>query len=135
MLTCKFHFILYFYLPLKSCNFNYSNLLSLINNSFNIRHCNRQPWYLLKLTIYIKAKCLCEVIFFCIALVTYFIGHSPHLCWGLSLLLNFLKGGLKGSQFLVGVAGKEWGEFFRGGRFQFLHKKLKSGIFNDKRSL
>ena len=40
MLAWKFHFILYFYLPLELCNFNYSNLLLLINNSFDIRHCN-----------------------------------------------------------------------------------------------
>ena len=43
MLACKFHFIFYFYLPLKLCNFNYSNLLLLIKNSFDIRHCNQQP--------------------------------------------------------------------------------------------
>ena len=28
---------------LKSCNFNYSNLLLLIKNSIGIRHYNRQP--------------------------------------------------------------------------------------------
>ena len=43
-------------------------------------------------------------------------------------------GGLTPStpQFLVGVAGKEQCDFFRG--FQFLHKnnELKSEIFNDK---
>ena len=44
MLTCKFHFIFYFYLPLKLCSFNYSNLLLLIHNSFDIRHCNHQPY-------------------------------------------------------------------------------------------
>ena len=43
MLACKFHFIFYFYLPLKLCNFNHSNLLLLINDSFDIRHCNQQP--------------------------------------------------------------------------------------------
>ena len=30
MLACTFHFIFYFYLPLKSCNLNYINLLLLI---------------------------------------------------------------------------------------------------------
>ena len=98
MITCKFHFIFYFYSPLKSCNFNYSNLLLLINNSFGIRHCNHQPCShinLLKLTNYIKAKCLYEVIFF-----WYSIGylnhsvHSPISAGELSLLPNFQKGGL-----------------------------------------
>ena len=68
MLACKFDFIFYFYLLLKTCNFNYSNLLLLINFSFGKRHCNHQPqphqWYLLKLTYYIKVKCSYEVIFF-----------------------------------------------------------------------
>ena len=80
MLACKFDFILYFYLPLKTCNFNYSNLL-LINFSVRKRHCNHQPqphqWYLLKLTNYIKVKCLYEVIF-----LLYSIGcldHNMHL--------------------------------------------------------
>ena len=36
-LTCKFHFIFYFHL-LKSCNFNISDLLLLINNSVGVRH-------------------------------------------------------------------------------------------------
>ena len=100
MLACKFHFIFYFYLPLKSCNFNYSNLLLLINNSFGIRHCNHQPCShinLLKLTNYIKAKCLYEVIFF-----LYSIGYlnrvhpppPPISGGGLTFLPNFQKGGL-----------------------------------------
>ena len=41
MLACKFLFIFHFYF-LKSCNFNYSNLLLLINDSVSIRHCNHQ---------------------------------------------------------------------------------------------
>ena len=97
MLACKFHFIFYFYLPLKLCNFNYSNLLLLINNSFDIRHSNHQSP---------KAKCLFKVIFFLYSIG--YLDHSafPHFCWG----LNFQKGeGLTGSQFLVGVAGKERG--------------------------
>ena len=45
------------------------------------------------------------------------------------------RGGLTGPQLLEGVAGKEGGEFFQGG-LQFSHKnKLKSEIFNDKKSL
>ena len=86
MLAGNFQFIFYFYWPLKPCNFKYSNLLLLINNSVGIRHCNHQPFshisgsYLLKLKDYIKAKCLYEVILF-----LYSIGyldhsvHSPHL--------------------------------------------------------
>ena len=119
MLTCNFLFNFYFYSPLKSCNFNYSNLLLLINNSFGIRHCNHQPCShinLLKLINYIKGKCLHEVIFF-----FYSIGylnqsvHSPHFCWGVEPSAKFSeKGGLTGSQFLVGVARKEQGDFFRG---------------------
>ena len=61
-LACKFNFIFYFYL-LKSCHFNFSDLLLLINNSVGIRHCNYQPcshiygkWCLLKLTNFVKAK-------------------------------------------------------------------------------
>ena len=45
------------------------------------------------------------------------------------------RGGLAGTQLLEGVAGKEGGDFFQGG-LQFSHKnKLKSEIFNDKKSL
>ena len=77
MLACKFHFIFYFYLTLKTCNFNYGNLLLLINISVGKSHCNHQlqlhQWYLLKLTNYIKAKCLYEVIFF-----LYIIGYLDH---------------------------------------------------------
>ena len=124
MLACKFHFIFYFYLPLKSCNFSYSNLLLLINNSVGIRHCNHQPCshingsYLPKFTNYIKAKCLYEVISF-----LYSIGyldhsvHSPHLPFLLEgwAFYQILKtGGLTGPQLLIGVAGKEQGDFFQG---------------------
>ena len=54
---------------------------------------------------------------------------------GVSLQPNFQKGGgLTGPQLLEGVAGKEGVTFFRG--LQFSHKnKLKSEIFNDKKSL
>ena len=81
MVACKFYFIFYFYLPLKSCVFNYNNLLLLINISVDIIHCNHQPsshinnipW---KLTNYIKAKCLCEVIFFLYRID--YLDHSVH---------------------------------------------------------
>ena len=36
------YFIFYFHLR-KSCNFDYSDLLPLINNSVGINHCNHQP--------------------------------------------------------------------------------------------
>ena len=130
MLACKFHFIFYFYLPLKSCNFNYSNLLLLINNSVGIRHCNHQPCihiigsYMLKLTDYVRAKCLYEIIF-----ILYSIGYldhsvdSPHplnppfLLEGWAFYQILKNGSLTGPQFLMGVAGG-----FRG--LQFLHKKI-----------
>ena len=125
-LTCKFHFIFYFYSSLKSCNFNYINLLLLIKNSFSIRHCNYQPCShinLLKLTNYVKAKCLYEVIFF-----LYNIGylnhsvHSPHFCWGIQPSTKFSKrGALQNLNFQGEFLGK-WEVAFSQ-RFQFLHKK------------
>ena len=50
---------------------------------------------------------------------------------------NFQKGGggLAGPQILEGVARKEGGDFFQERCLQFSHKKLKSEIFNDKKSL
>ena len=67
----------------------------------------------------------------------YSIGYLDHSTFPLFLLGRgeggggwayykiFKKGGLAGSQFLVGVTGKERGDFFRqGGGFQFLHKKI-----------
>ena len=124
MLAVKFHFIFYFYLLLKSCNFNYSNLLLLINNPVGIRHCNHQPCshisgsYLLKLTNYIKAKCLYEVIFilYSIRYLDHSV-HSPHppfVLEGWGFFQIFKNGGLTGPQFLMGVAGKEQGDFFQG---------------------
>ena len=137
MLACKFHFIFYFYLPLKTCNFNYSNLLLLINISVGKRHCNHQlqphQWYLLKLTNYIKAKCLYEVIFFLYS-IGYF-DHSVHsrphphttprfLLEGWAFYQILKNGCSTGSQFLMGIAGKKQSDFFQGGRgLQFLHKK------------
>ena len=62
--------------------------------------------------------------------------HSPISTGG----LNFQKGaggGLTGSQFLVGVAGKERGVFGkeRGVSSFYIKNKWNSEIFNDKRSL
>ena len=57
-------------------------------------------------------------------------------CWGegLNLQPNFQKGrGLAGPQLLEGFAEKE-GVTFLGG-CNFRKKKLKSEIFNDKKSL
>ena len=116
MLTCKFHFIFYFYPPLKSLNFNYNNMLLLTSNSLGIRHCNHQRCSrtnLLKLTNYIKAKCLCEVICFLYsnAHLNHSV-HSPNFCWGIEPSTKFSKtggwgGGLIGSQLLVGDADKK----------------------------
>ena len=47
----------------------------------------------------------------------------------------FKKGGLTGPQLLEGVAGKEGGDFFQGGCNFHIKNKLKSEIFNDKKSL
>ena len=90
--------------------------------------------------LYKSYKCLYEVIFF-----SYSIGylnhsvHSPPIsAGGLSLLPNFQKGGLTGSQFLVGLLGKTEVTFTGGGRGRwssFYIKKIKFEIFNDKRSL
>ena len=57
---------------------------------------------------------------------------------GLNLQLNFQKGCLIGPQLLEGIAGKEGMPFFRGGREDcnfHIKNKLKSEIFNDKKSL
>ena len=53
---------------------------------------------------------------------------------------TFKKGDLTGSQLLEGVAGKEEGDFFQGGRGGggcncHIKNRLKSEIFNDKKSL
>ena len=66
-------------------------------------------------------------------------GFNPLSARGLNLQQNFQKeGGLTGSQLLVGVAGKEGGDFFQrinGGCNFRIKNKLKSEIFNDKKSL
>ena len=65
--------------------------------------------------------------------------HPPRLSaggGGLSLLPNFQKGGLAGPPFLEGGCWKRGGYFFQGRGCNFSAKnKLKSGMFNDKRSL
>ena len=50
------------------------------------------------------------------------------------LQLNFQKGGLIGSQFLEGVAGKEGLTFVKGGCSFSINNQLKSDIFNDKKA-
>ena len=40
-----------------------------------------------------------------------------------------------GCQFLEGVAGKEWGDLFQRGCSFYMKIKLKSEIYNDKKSL
>ena len=42
---------------------------------------------------------------------------------------------MAGSQFLKGVTGKEWGDFFQRGCSFYIKNKLKSEIYNDKKSL
>ena len=81
--------------------------------------------------------------FSCIVLVTLIIVCIPppslppnDFCWRIEPSTKFSKMGVRQDLFLMGVAGKEQGDFFQGRGLQFLHKKkLKSEIFNDKRSL
>ena len=51
----------------------------------------------------------------------------------LSLQPNFKKGGLTGPQLLERGCWEKGGDFFQG--VQLSHSKLKSEIFNDKKSL
>ena len=64
---------------------------------------------------------------------------TPHLSaggGGVETPTKFSKrGGLTGPQLLEGVAGKEGGDFFQGGCNFHIKNKLKSEIFNDKKSL
>ena len=109
MLACKFHFIFYFYLPLKTCNFNYSNLLLLINISVGKRHCNHQP-----------------------------CSHINGICWssllmgGWALFQIFKKGGTwQDLRFWMGLMEKRDVTFFRESCSCYIKNKLKSEIFND----
>ena len=141
--ACKFHFIVYFYLPLKSCNFNYSSYL-LLNKQFcrykTLSSPTLQPhqWYLLKLTTDVKAKYLYEVKLFLYSIG--YLDHSVHpplqICWGVKPSTKFSKGDLTGSQFLETVAREERSNPFQEGSWSFyIKRKLKSEILNDKRSL
>ena len=63
--------------------------------------------------------------------------HSvkPSFCWGVEPPTKFSErggGSLTGSQFLVGVAGKEGLTFFRLCNF-YIKNNLKSEIFNDEK--
>ena len=64
------------------------------------------------------------------------MGTPPFFAGGVEPPTKFSKrGGLTGPQLLEGVAGKEGVTLIRRG-LQFSHKnKLKSEIFNDKKSL
>ena len=60
----------------------------------------------------------------------------PFLLGGLNLLPNFHKGGAwQDLNFETGVAGKEGRNFFQEGLQFYKKNKLKSAIFNDKKSL
>ena len=73
---------------------------------------------------------------FCLAFFFKKIDHN-FIVWALLFLgkpSKFSKSeSLVGFQFLEELAAKDKVTFFRG--FQFLHKKLKSDIFNNKKSL
>ena len=63
----------------------------------------------------------------------------PHFLQGVDSPTTFSKrGDLEGSQFLEEVAGKERGDYFHGGWGEggsfYIKNKLKSAIFNDKKS-
>ena len=60
---------------------------------------------------------------------------TPLSAGGLNLLPNFQKGVLAGLQLWEGVTGKEGVTFFRGGCNFYKKTKLKSEIFNGKKSL
>ena len=102
-------------------------MLLLTNNSLGIRHCNHQRCSrtnLLKLTNYIKAKCLCEVI--CFLYSNAYLNHSahcPHFCWGIEPFTKFSKRRhLTGSQLLVGVADKKSEVTFSGDSSFYIKK-------------
>ena len=68
----------------------------------------------------------CKYSFFLIKWFQYTTFHSVHP--------PFCKGGFTGPQFLEGVDEKEGSDLFDWVGLQFLRKKLKSEIFNDKKS-
>ena len=55
--------------------------------------------------------------------------------WALDQFFKKGAGGLAGSQFLEGVAGKEERDFFQGGCNIYIKNNLKSQIFNYKKCL
>ena len=75
----------------------------------------------------------------CITQTSKYIVCTPYLSAreGVEPPTKFSKSGdLKRPQMLEGVAENEWVTFFRGRELQFSHEnKLKSEIFNDKKSL
>ena len=85
-------------------------------------------WCLLKLTKYIKAKCLYQVIFFLYSIG--YLDHNMHpsppaliSAVGIEPSSKFSKrGDFTESQILEGVAGKERCDLYQG-ELQLLHKK------------
>ena len=80
--------------------------------------------------------------FFCIAYNGY-LDHSVHaplyFSWSVKSSTKFSKrwgmGGLPGSPYLEGVAGKERGDLFQEGLQFYKKNKLKSEMFKDKKNL
>ena len=62
------------------------------------------------------------------------VKRPPFLKIWLSLQPNFQKGGLDRTSTFRGGCWERGGDFFQGG-VQLSHNKLKSEIFNDKKSL
>ena len=88
-------------------------------------------WYLLKLANYIKVECLYEVIFFLCSIAHPIPPPHHHFRWEVEPYSKLSKKeALTGSQILEEVDGKERCDLFQGEL-----QKLKSEIFNDKRSL
>ena len=66
----------------------------------------------------------------------FLLGHGGGGAGGVSLQPNFQKGGgLTGPQLLEGGCWERGGDFFQGGCNFHIKNKLKSEIFNDKKSL
>ena len=71
--------------------------------------------------------------FSCLVLATSIIVCSPpppppprqDFCWRVEPSTKFSKMGIRQDLFLMGVAGKEQGDFFRGGDCRFYIKKIK----------
>ena len=66
----------------------------------------------------------------------YHSGHPPPFCRGLSLQPNFQKGGVDRTSTLEEGCWERGSDFFQWGGCNFhIKNKLKSEIFNDKKSL